>query len=124
MKALWLAAAAALLLQAAPVRAETPLQAQNDRLFDQLRTVRGLTDAQLRAIRTIFAHSGFIGQGNPAIAEHPETPEQCQARLDREHVAYANPEFERICGGKYMAPLYDPRKQRPQDAKACIDQFE
>ncbi len=124
MKALVLAAAAALLLHAPGARAETALQIQNDKLFEQMRTVRGLSEAQLRAIRTIFAHSGFIGQGNPAIAEHPETPEQCQARLDREHVAYANPEFERICGGKYMAPLYDPRKERPQDAKACIDQFE
>ena len=23
-----------------------------------------------------------------------------------------------------MAPLYDPSRQRPEDAKACIDQFE
>ena len=23
-----------------------------------------------------------------------------------------------------MAPLYDPATQRPEDAKACIDQFE
>jgi len=37
---------------------------------------------------------------------------------------YDNPDFERICGAKFMAPLYDPRSRRPEDAKACIDQFE
>ncbi len=121
----WLPAVAALFVVCATgARAETPLQERNDTMFQQMKTVRGLTDGQLRAIETIFARSGYIGQGNPAIAQHPETPEQCQAKLDRQHITYANPEFERICGGKYMAPLYDPKKQRPADAKACIDQFE
>ena len=32
--------------------------------------------------------------------------------------------FEKICKAKYMAPLYDPSKEQPEDAKACIDQFE
>ena len=49
-----------------------------------------------------------MGQGNPAIARHPMTPAQCRDRLERKRVDYENPEFERICGGKYMAPLYDP----------------
>jgi formylglycine-generating enzyme required for sulfatase activity len=65
-----------------------------------------------------------IGQGNPAIAQHPETPEQCLAKLAQEHVRYDNPDFERICGGKYMAPLYDPAVAGQEQAKACIDQFE
>jgi formylglycine-generating enzyme required for sulfatase activity len=103
---------------------ETALQQQNDRLFRQMQAVRGLTDAQMQAIRRIFARSGYVGQGNPAISRHPEAPEQCQARLDRDGVHYANPEFARICGGPYMAPLYDPRSQTPDQAKACIDQFE
>ena len=33
-----------------------------------------------RTIRAIFARSGVIGQGNPAITEHPVTPEQCRAQ--------------------------------------------
>jgi len=103
---------------------ETALQAQNERLFHQIQTVRGVTDRQMSAIRAIFARSGFIGQGNPAISQHPETPEQCLAKLDRQHVRYENPEFDRICGAKYMAPLYDPKTQRPDQTKACIDQFE
>ncbi len=108
----------------AAASAETPLQRQNEQLFQEMQASRGLTDGQMRAIRTIFARSGFIGQGNPAVSEHPETPEQCRAKLRQQLIRYDNPEFERICGGKYMAPLYDPKTQRPQDAKACIDQFE
>ena len=100
------------------------LHEQNELLFRQLQSVRGVTDRQLTAIRAIFAGSGVLGQGNPAIAEHPETPQQCQAKLDRAGQRYDNPEFERICGGKYMAPLYDPTVETPQQAKACIDQFE
>ncbi len=102
----------------------TALQTANEQLFSQLQSVRGLSDRTIEAIRAIFAHSGFIGQGNPAISEHPETPEQCRAKLERQSVSYANPEFERICHAKYMAPLYDPTTTKPEAAKACIDQFE
>jgi hypothetical protein len=44
--------------------------------------------------------------------------------MKRLGINYANPEFEKICGGKYMAPLYNPATQKPEDAKFCIDQFE
>jgi formylglycine-generating enzyme required for sulfatase activity len=52
------------------------------------------------------------------------TSEEAQAKLKRLGIDYANPQFEKICGGKYMAPLYNPSTQRPEDAKFCIDQFE
>jgi len=102
----------------------TTLQQQNEILFRQLQSVRKVSDAQINAIRNIFAKSGFIGQGNPAIARHPATPEDCQAKLKKLSVNYDNPRFEKICGAKYMAPLYDPATQKPEDAKVCIDQFE
>ncbi len=102
----------------------TALQQQNEQMFRQMQSVRGLSDDQMEAIRAIFADSGFIGQGNPAIAQHPDTPEQCQAKLDRQSVKYANSEFERICGAKYMAPLYNRGTEKPEESKACIDQFE
>ena len=35
----------------------------------------------MAAVRAIFAGSGVIGQGNPAITEHPVTPAQCRAKL-------------------------------------------
>ncbi len=102
----------------------TALQQQNEFLFQQLQRVHGLTDSQMNAIRKIFAKSGYIGQGNPAVTEHPVTPEACQAKLKSAGVEYENPRFEKICKAKYMAPLYNPAKQKPEDAKACIDQFE
>ena len=100
------------------------LREQNEILFGQLQRVHGLSQIQMAAIRKIFATSGYLGQGNPAISQHPVTPEQCQAKLDATGVHYDNPRFERICKAKYMAPLYDPSKEKPEDAKACIDQFE
>jgi formylglycine-generating enzyme required for sulfatase activity len=100
------------------------LRQQNEILFEQLQRVHGLSDTQMEAIRTIFARSGVIGQGNPVITRHPVTPEQCQAKLAESGVHYENPVFVKICGAKYMAPLYDPSKERAEDAKACIDQFE
>jgi hypothetical protein len=100
------------------------LQAANEQLFSQLQSARGLSDRTMQTVRAIFAHSGFIGQGNPAISEHPETPEQCRAKLERQSLSYANPEFERICHARYMAPLYDPTTTKPEGAKECIDQFE
>jgi hypothetical protein len=117
--------AAALVLVGVALVAQSPsLLEQNEILFRQLQRVHGLTDTQMTAIRNIFAKSGYMGQGNPAITRHPVTPEQAQAKLDRLGIDYANPKFEKICGAKYMAPLYNPATQRPEDAKACIDQFE
>jgi formylglycine-generating enzyme required for sulfatase activity len=100
------------------------LQQQNEILFQQLQRVHGLSDDQINAIRKIFAKSGYIGQGNPAVTQHPMNPEEGQSKVNKMGVRYENPRFESICKGKYMAPLYNPSKEKPEDAKACIDQFE
>ena len=115
----WLSA-----LGAGAIAQGTTLGEQNAALFRELQEVHGLTQAQMAKVRDLFEHSGYVGQGNPAISDHPATPQQCRAKLKQLGVDYANPDFERICGAKYMAPLYDPGKERPEDAKACIDQFE
>lgn len=108
---------------AAPAGAETLAQ-QNDRLFDQLQKVHRLSGAEMTRIRAIFAKSGFMGQGNPRVARHPMTPQECAARIPGGPTSYANKKWERICGDKYMAPLYNPATQTPEEATACIDQFE
>ena len=100
------------------------LAEQNEILFQKLQQVHNLTDEQIAAIRKIFARSGYVGQGNPAIAKHPATPEQCREKLKEEKVNYENQTFEQICHDKYMAPLYNPAVEKPEDAKACIDMFE
>jgi hypothetical protein len=100
------------------------LKERNEALFVQIQRVHGLTDEQMQTIRAIFAKSGFIGQDNPAITEHPATPQACEEKLSRLNVRYENSEFERICGAPYMAPLYNPAKEKTENAKACIDQFE
>ena len=93
---------------------------QNERMLQNIKRVHHLSDARIAAIRKILNRSGIAGQGNPAITRHPMTPAQCKGRAG----SYANARFERICGAKYMAPLYDPATQSPEDARACIDQFE
>jgi formylglycine-generating enzyme required for sulfatase activity len=97
---------------------------QNRVLLTRLQEVHGLSDAQMARVRQIFDRSGFVGQGNPAISEHPAGPQQCRAMLGARGIDYEDAAFERICGAPYMAPLYDPATQRAEDARACIDQFE
>jgi formylglycine-generating enzyme required for sulfatase activity len=65
-----------------------------------------------------------IGQGNPKVTKHPATREECRAKLKAAKIDYANPQYEKICQAKFMAPLYNPATEKPADAKACIDQFE
>jgi hypothetical protein len=53
----------------------TNLREQNEPLFDKLQAVHALTAEQMEKIRTIFAKSGYMGQGNPAVTRHPATQE-------------------------------------------------
>jgi formylglycine-generating enzyme required for sulfatase activity len=104
--------------------AAQPFAEQNEALFQQLKRVHGLSDAQMESIRAIFHASGYIGQGNPAITRHPMSPQGCQEKLDKMGVKYESEKFEKICKAKYMAPLYNPAVEKAENAKACIDQFE
>ncbi len=114
------------LLCAAAAFAEKPgLQQANEALFAQMRQDLGLSAAQMSAVRAIFARSGYLGQGNPAISVHPMTPEACRQRA----ATYEGPvvddrDFEKICGAKFMAPLYDPAHESAAQARACVDRYE
>ena len=103
--------------------AQTALKEANAVLFEQLRSVHGLSAAQMARLKNIFDGSRVMGQGNPAITRHPMTPAQCEAKIGGIK-RYDNRQNLRICGDRYMAPLYDPRIEKPADAKACIDMFE
>ncbi|MCZ6874562.1 MAG: SUMF1/EgtB/PvdO family nonheme iron enzyme [bacterium] len=100
------------------------LKAQNEVLFEQLQRIHALSEAQMVALRALFAEGRYIGQGNPAITEHPATPQACQDKLDNVSISYESAEFEKICGAKYMAPLYHTATEQAQEADVCIDQFE
>jgi len=100
------------------------LSEQNEELFREIQAVHGLEDGQMAQVRAIFSGSGFLGQGNPAVTKHPTTPAECREKLSAAGVSYANSRFQEICGRPFMAPLYDPSRETPEDARACIDQFE
>jgi formylglycine-generating enzyme required for sulfatase activity len=116
--------AAALLLGAGIAGAGPTLQEQNERLLRELQAVHGLGPAQVDHLREIFRRSGFIGQGNPAVARHPMSPDECRAVRDHAPRRDDTERSERICGAPHMAPLYDPARQAPEQAQACIDRFE
>lgn len=120
--------AAALALGAAAFTGQAPAQTlaeNNERMFRQMQEARGLSDPTMQRVREIFAQSQFIGQGNPAVTRHPMTPQEARARLpEPPERLYRNSRFERICGARYMVPLYNPATQRPEDATVCADMFE
>ncbi len=58
-----------------PLTQAESLKERNEILFRDIRRSHGLSDKQMDSIRTIFRESGYIGQGNPAITEHPLTPQ-------------------------------------------------
>lgn len=100
------------------------LPEQNEALLQRLQVVHQLSPAQVARVREILTRSGFAGQGNPAISRHPMTPDECRATRARDSVPDQVPEFGRLCGSPNMAPLYDPARERAEDARACIDQYE
>ena len=51
------------------------LKERNEVLFGELQKVHGLSEGQMDSIRALFRESGYIGQGNPAVAKHPLTPD-------------------------------------------------
>jgi len=105
-------------------RWEGSLQEQNGLLLDQLQQVHHVDDAQRRKLEAIFTASERIGQGNPKVSRHAMSPKACRDKLAAQHARYDDPAFEHICGGRYLAPLYDPVHEQPSDARVCIDQLE
>lgn len=114
-----LLAAAFMLVAAGP---GDTLAERNEAMFDRLKSDLKLSNGQLEAVRAVFSKSQFIGQGNPKVTQHAMTIEACQEKAGDRLKPRAD--FEKICGKPFMAPLYNPATQKPEDAKACIDQYE
>lgn len=103
--------------------AQSSLQQANAALLHEIEQVHGLSPAQAGRLQQVFSGSRVIGQGNPSITRHPMSPEQCRAAIGG-IARYDDARNRRICGERYMAPLYDPRRQGASQATACIDMFE
>jgi len=58
-----------------PTATAQSLNERNEVLFEQMKRVHGLSEGQMDSIRTLFRESGYMGQGNPAVAKHPMTPD-------------------------------------------------
>ncbi len=98
------------------------LRERNDVLIVNMQRVLGLSDAQVAAIRAVFAGSEYIGQGNPKVSHHPLSRADCLARRAQ---APHLPAPDVRCGAPNMVPLYDPSAgETPAQAKVCIDQYE
>jgi hypothetical protein len=101
------------------------LAQQNEELFARMRLELGLSATQMSEVRAIFARSGVLGQGNPAITVHPMTPDECRQRVAADPQRGSDDdEFESICDAKFMAPLFDPARERAAAARVCIDRYE
>ncbi len=100
----------------------TTLEAQRARLFDRMSKHLGLSDEQAQSVRSIFDDSPFLGQGNPALSQHPLSRSECQ-RIRRE--ASITRADSSVCKSRGMVPLYDPSSGQTQaDARACMDELE
>ena len=51
------------------------LKERNEALLVRLQQVHRLSETQMAAVREIFSASGYLGEGNPAITQHPLTPD-------------------------------------------------
>ena len=97
------------------------LKSQNEVLIEAIEATHG---KQSKELIEIITNTPYLGQGNPKVTKHPASKEECQLQAKKINHNYKNPTFEKICGAKYMAPLYNPAKEQDVDAKSCIDQFE
>ena len=110
------------------VAGEVSFEAQNEALLragDRRST--GFSDAQLSAVREVFRRSGFVGQGNPRIARHPATPEDCgrSPRALPARKLRAARAFDAACAapGTWRRSTIPPPRTAG-DARTCIDRFE
>jgi len=98
------------------------LEEQRTRLFGRVKTELRLSDAQMEAVKGIFAASSYMGQGNPELSKHPITRVQCQQIRKEAGLSRADVQ---ACGAPGMVPVFDPNAgQTAADAHLCVDEFE
>lgn len=99
------------------------LSPQKESLFNDIKQTHDLPEDKAIKLRQILESSSGLHQGNPEISSHPITQKSCLEKTGG-IASFDNKDFMKICGHRFMAPLYDPSTQKPEDASSCIDQFE
>lgn len=102
-----------------PDLALATLDEQREAMLRRMRAMGVADDAQIAALKALIFGTKRMGQGNPAVVEHPMTQAQCIEKR-----AGVKDEKKPRCGAPFMTPLFDPSKEKEADAKVCIDRFE
>jgi len=97
------------------------LEEQREAMIRRMRKLGMFSGNQEKAFREVLESGKWIGQGNPGAVEHPLTRQAC---MDRRAKAGVKEEVAEVCDSPYMAPVYDPKTQKPNQAKVCIDRYE
>lgn len=100
---------------------EETLEEQRQAMLRRMRALEVIDEAQGAALEALLSASKRMGQGNPAVTEHPMTRSECMAR--RKDAGVKEKRHE-VCGAPFMAPIFDPDKEREEDARVCIDRYE
>lgn len=99
------------------------LDEQRTVLLRRLRERLQLSADTMTKLEAIVKHSKMLGQGNPAVTEHPMTRKECREIRAAAGLAYYT--NSPVCGALDMSPIYDPGAgQTVNDARVCIDQYE
>jgi sulfatase modifying factor 1 len=101
--------------------AATTFAEQREQLLGSMRRELGLEERALAEVRSILEGSPLAGQGRPDDTVHPMTRASCRARRAE---AKSLPAGDPSCGAPNMVRAYDPSRERPEDARVCIDQYE
>lgn len=89
---------------------------------DQARSLKALLTGTHGLTRNIGTEDANEIKG-PNNSYHMASRQACVDKVIRTGLIKPNPEFEKICGAKWMAPIPENGKG-PSSAKVCIDQFE
>ena len=100
-------------------------RAQRRTCCSELEQVHGYRRARCTRVREIFAALALHRPGQPGgHASIPRRPEACAAKLRRRRASPTRTRSSAICGGPLHGAALRPGEKRPEQARACIDQFE
>jgi formylglycine-generating enzyme len=101
--------------------ASTTLDAQRNALLKRMRVMLELDDEAIERLTVVLTGSKHAGQGNPLANQHPLTRRQCR---EARQAAGVTERVSSVCKRPFMVPIYDRAKQRPEDARLCMDAYE